>query len=89
LTVDNNQLSVYPNPSSDFIYINLTQQQTQPVRLSLYNILGQEVYTTLTPSNTNPNSTITIPVADLPAGVYVLRVGMGNTWQQKEVVVTR
>ncbi len=89
LSLNNHQLLVYPNPSSDFVYVNLTQQRTQPVQISLYNMLGQEVYTTLTPSHSNSNPTATIPVTGLPDGVYVLRVNEGSVSMQKEVVVAR
>ncbi len=87
LSDEGGQLTVYPNPSSDFIYVNLSPQQAQPVQLSLYNMLGQEVYSTLTPPHTNP--TVTIGVTNLPDGVYVLRVNEGNITQQKEVVVAK
>jgi trimeric autotransporter adhesin len=89
LSVNSEQLSVYPNPSSDFIYVSFNSKQAQPVQLSLYNILGQEVWSSLTPANPNSNQVATIPVAGLPDGVYVLRVNEGNTAQQKEVVVAR
>jgi uncharacterized repeat protein (TIGR03803 family) len=87
LLVISEQLSVYPNPSSDFFNITLSLQQAQHVQLTLYNILGQKVYSTNTYPNLNP--TATIPVADLPDGVYVLRVNEENISQQKEIVVAR
>lgn len=89
LSLDNNQLSIYPNPSSDFIYVSLTLPQTQSVQLSLYNMLGQEVWNTLTNPHTNSNLIATIPVTNLSNGVYVLKVNCGGVAQEKEVVVAR
>jgi uncharacterized repeat protein (TIGR03803 family) len=89
LSVNTNQLSVYPNPCSDLIYVSFSQRQAQSVQLSLYNMLGQEVYsTTPTLSHANP-TTITIPVTNVPTGIYVLKVNGGNFTQQREIIVAR
>jgi hypothetical protein len=87
LPVNSEPLSVYPNPSSNFIHLTLILQQVQPVLLSLYNVLGQQVWSVNMGNATRVEAII--PVTNLVNGVYILKVNSGNTSQQKEIVVTR
>jgi hypothetical protein len=66
---ETNTLTVYPNPASDNLNINFGSVKSNVV-LSLYNIVGQEVYTHVEKNA----STSVIPVANLNTGIYILRV---------------
>lgn len=82
-------LTVYPNPVDAWLHasVHLPQEfRTADVRLTLTDPLGREVYTheeRLTSHRMN----LTIPVGDLPAGIYYLRVVAGPVRELLPVVV--
>ncbi|MCC6187041.1 MAG: T9SS type A sorting domain-containing protein [Chitinophagaceae bacterium] len=57
---------VYPNPANDYINIEGLQSSTE---LRLYNIVGQEVKRI-----TTQNNKAQIGIAELPSGMYLLRL---------------
>ena len=87
LPASDDELFVYPNPASGFIHLALTLQQMQPVQLNLYNMVGQQLWNA--DMGNAQKISATIPVIDLPDGVYILKVNYGSTSQQHEIVVAR
>jgi hypothetical protein len=79
-------LSVYPNPTDDLLYIELSGAGIATV--ALYDLQGRMVYSQ-NPSNSpaEHSPTATVNMHNIPAGVYVLRVtdGDGKEYQQKVV----
>ena len=68
-------LSVYPNPSSEHLYVNLPDAQMD--HLQIKDILGRTVYTLGLEGRTG---TIKIDLSDLNQGVYIVTVdGNGDT----------
>jgi hypothetical protein len=68
----NTQLSVYPNPNNGTFKLNLKNNLTGEVKISLYNVLGAQVYT-----NTESNGIVSgheIKTADLDKGIYLLQI---------------
>ena len=65
--------AVYPNPASDVIHIRLSAapRSTHPPELVLYDALGRQVRRI---ARTASGTTVTVPVADLAAGTYFLRL---------------
>jgi len=69
--------NIYPNPAKDNIIINLKNNES--ANISLFNILGQEVISTIS----NDNQT-TIDVSDLNRGLYIVKVKQkGQTFTSK------
>ena len=68
-TIKENEISVYPNPFSEYIIVETTNKET----VYIYNISGKRVRSIQTTIGKN-----TIPVTDLPAGSYILKVGEVN-----------
>jgi hypothetical protein len=79
-------LSVYPNPSTDYLMVDLTTSSDETIQLSLYDLLGKKVYST-TPVEVIGNYIEKIDVNNLAKGIYMLRVATitGNT--TKKVVI--
>jgi hypothetical protein len=66
------QLMVYPNPVSDFLYVQC-DQCPQPVKAEWINTAGQAVWTG--PVNAPDNS---LRTSDLQNGFYLLRLSFEN-----------
>ena len=60
--------TIYPNPSSELINIDLNTHQTTSVRLSLINLQGQVL---LSKENGSSNL-IPLPVTEIPNGLYFI-----------------
>lgn len=76
------QLSVYPNPTSDELHINITDRYKETATLSLTDVLGRQVYQ----SEINTGSPTTISVSTIPSGVYFLKVQTANGITVKKIV---
>jgi hypothetical protein len=78
--------SVYPNPSSDKIYLNydLTSSAVVSMIVEVYTIDGKQV-------SSNPVSerrgTLEINVKDLSSGSYFCKIRLGNTSVQRQFTV--
>lgn len=75
-THNNIFVSIYPNPTSDFIYIktNLLLEG-----LELYDVLGKSILKT---KNTNK-----ISINNLPKGIYVLKIYSVNKIVSKKIII--
>ena len=76
-------LNVYPNPTDDVLYVELSGAGIQSV--GLYDLQGRVVADV---TNTDGRPAATVNVRNVPAGVYVLRVTdvNGREYHQKVVV---
>lgn len=71
-------LSIYPNPSSDYINVNASS----PIQVvELFNVDGRKVYST-----TPCSEEITIPLFDLPAGIYLMTLRSGDQIFKRKIV---
>ena len=64
-------ITVFPNPSKDAIHIRSNNGHLQDLQMTLYDMTGREILTSIT--SQNPDE-VTIPVSSFPAGVYILKV---------------
>ncbi len=67
-------VSVYPNPSSGAVYVSFAET-VENATVTLYNHLGVQVYS-MNLRVTGAGS-VALPVSDLPAGPYFVRVSSG------------
>ena len=81
-------LSVYPNPTDDLLYLELSGAGIATV--ALYDLQGRMVYSQ-NPSNspTEHSPVATVNMRNIPAGVYVLRVTDGDGKEYRQKVVRR
>ena len=77
------RLTVYPNPTDDVLYVELTGAGIANV--ALYDLQGRVVETVRATSL--QGGTATLNMHNIPAGVYVLHVtdGEGKEYRQKVV----
>jgi len=72
-------VSVYPNPSKGVITISNDNNTENAI--AIFNVLGKEVYSTTTSSNT------TVDLSTKGAGVYLVKVSNGNGSIVERVVI--
>jgi uncharacterized repeat protein (TIGR03803 family) len=68
LNVSAGGINLCPNPASD--KIEVSSKQSAVSSIEIYNLLGERIYSLLITDNRSP---ITINIADLPSGVYLLK----------------
>jgi hypothetical protein len=78
---DNVSFNFYPNPSEDFIEINLKNTLTNNTTLEIYNEIGtlhktEKITATKTQIDTN----------DLASGIYFLKITSGNGTSVKKLI---
>lgn len=80
-------VSVFPNPTSGKVYIELNRIDESPLNIDVLNSTGQLVKV-LTPIDQKDVRTITwAPQEDqLPTGIYYIRISSGNEVQVKKVL---
>lgn len=74
-------LSVAPNPVNDVMKISFNNIANEKASLVLVNVVGQAVI-----SMNEVQETTTLSVRDLPAGVYFLKMSIGDKQITKKVV---
>jgi|GEM_PF-2354815 len=79
-----NEFSVYPNPAHNQLSIAISNIKNQNVKVELMDIIGNKVYSAVEKSTMGYKSTIN--VANLPSGVYLLKVQYLNEVKTIKVV---
>ena len=75
-----------PSVSSDFVTVNLTNKVQGSTQITLTNLIGQSVYQQTLNANGN-NQSQTISTKNLPAGMYIVGVRVGSTFQSQKITV--
>ena len=78
---------VYPNPTSDIVYIELKDEEQQPSQntglvAELYNMMGE-----LKQSVFIINNIASISVNNLPKGIYILKINIDGNIENHQVAV--
>jgi hypothetical protein len=76
----------YPDPFSDFLWLEYESGTTSDVRVSILNTFGQLVKTTDAKILSNGKNLLKIETANLPAGIYLVRIDTGNSMECLKVV---
>ncbi len=80
-------VNVYPNPFADTTTIRLSLREPSPVRVTLHDLLGRTLRVVAGGEvRASGASDVLLDAADLPGGVYVLRVATGAEVQTRLVV---
>lgn len=81
-----NSMSVFPNPVSDILDIQLDLLGIADAEVVLQNALGQKVAAVFEGQLNVGQSTLKYSMTDLPAGVYYVRVNYGESTEVVKVV---
>ncbi|MCP4522218.1 MAG: T9SS type A sorting domain-containing protein, partial [Cytophagales bacterium] len=81
----NNEIIIYPNPSSEYLTIYLTTELTEDLQYELVDVMGDVVTQGVVEAGTQKNQ---FETSEYTAGMYVLRITYedGTVIQQKVVI---
>ncbi len=81
--MNNSEFSIYPNPSSDLVNIELDAFENKPVNVKVFNALGVEIFSKQIDLSTSFEK---IQTADWKAGTYIVTIeNQGKYYRQKLV----
>jgi len=82
-----NQLSIYPNPSSDFATISFSTQKGKTIHVELYNVSGKLISTLYHDEGEDGTRKIDINCSQYANGVYFVRLKNGDELNVKKLVI--
>jgi hypothetical protein len=82
-------MNVYPNPFTDNVNISFVLAKTENVKLSVYNMLGELVYSAEKGSLPSGSNTIEFNGSELSKGIYFIQLNAGNFTASKKVSVSK
>ena len=77
----------YPSPASSVLTVELDLPRLAPVDLQLLDAKGTPVWRL--ERLQVKSAVLDIPVADLPDGIYFLRIGVEGEWGTQSVIIAR
>lgn len=80
----NSSITIFPNPCKDFVSIELLTLREEVIDITVYDLSGKEIYKYI--PKPNFSLTINIPTHILPAGVYQLKINLGNKFVSKKLI---
>lgn len=80
-------LAIFPNPASEFTYVQVNLMETSDVSIEMYNNLGELVYVKQTQNLTEGKYNYTIDVAHLSAGLYTVKTVVNGAVRTAKVSV--
>jgi hypothetical protein len=81
-------LNVYPNPTKGFAEISFFANESQKAVVSISNIIGQEVYTSVNSVNTG-NNVIKIDLSKYENGIYIVKLKTKNNSLSKKLILNK
>ncbi len=81
------EFRVWPVPASDYLNLDFMIDGNEDVRISIINILGEEVF--LLDKINQESSLIRIPVMDVPNGIYFVTLVQNNNTATRKVIVAK
>ncbi|MCD6366277.1 MAG: T9SS type A sorting domain-containing protein [Bacteroidales bacterium] len=81
------ELTLYPNPASDFVNIDFELDSYQQVSLSVFNLKGQKVISKEITNQTVGQNHIQVNVKDLSKGVYLVKLQTGSKSKIKKLII--
>lgn len=67
-------VKVYPNPAAQTANLRWEQHSTTPHKISIIDLTGRTVFTALNTPSTTGQQIISLPLAELPGGVYLVKI---------------
>ena len=84
-----NEVSIFPNPSTDFTNLNLQLANNENITIRLYNSLGQVVKTDQKGLMPHGNHDLKINLDNLVEGLYFIELQIGNSIELHPINVVK
>lgn len=82
---DNPDVTIYPNPATDKIYLRFGDSKEETVKIQMYNTLGMEQAVDY---RVMENGYYTLYTGVLPCGIYLLEITHGNTKTTRRILLS-
>jgi|JI10StandDraft_1071094.scaffolds.fasta_scaffold03411_19 hypothetical protein len=83
------QLTLFPNPTTDFINFTYYANDLLPYRVSIFNMAGQQIFNkTYNPTSPGKQKQI-LSLHDFQDGIYLIRLESGDARVTKKLIVAR
>ena len=79
----------YPNPFNPETTIEFTIQDAADVRLTVFDLLGREVAVLMDEHRGAGTYNVNFQAHDLPSGMYIYQLKVGDTMLQKQMMVVK
>ena len=86
---DFSQLNAYPNPFNQRVTLEFALSAAAPVKLTVYDIAGNEVANLVESWQTSGLHNITFNAKDLTSGVYFAQLTSGNSISIKKLILIK
>jgi len=80
-----NELTVYPNPATDVLNIQVSENSAQTARLNIANLNGKLLRNEVV--SVNPNGLVKLDVSDLKMGTYILSFQTSEGLKSRKIVI--
>jgi hypothetical protein len=85
---DEIQFNVFPNPTTGKFNIEINSTLEGPLKITVYNYLGEEVQTFIKPNFTG-TATVKVDLKDAASSYYLVKVEMAGRTLYKKVILTK
>jgi len=75
-------LSIYPNPANDALFVNVTLSQANALRIELFDLRGVKILSEELNENSFNNEVARFDVSKLTPGIYLLRISLPDQNRQ-------
>jgi sugar lactone lactonase YvrE len=85
-----NDIQIFPNPAKDNISIKIIPEKTQNIRLNIYTMNGQLIYSGNTFRTESQGSTVRLDISDpikYPSGLYLIEISADNFSYIKKISI--
>ena len=79
----------YPNPFNPSTRIDFDVPETGQVKLTVYNVIGQEVAELINNTITAGQHEVTFNASSLPSGAYFYKLQQGNSVMVKKMLLMK
>lgn len=81
-----NLVNVFPNPATDYVYVDMSQYPGKITSLTLRDVMGRKVGSTIILNN---ESRYELPLNNIPPGSYILEMNASKGLLIKKIIVNK
>jgi hypothetical protein len=90
INISNNNISIFPNPTSNILNIQYTLTQSSEVKFELYDLIGKSVKTIVDLNNQLNNTYETsVSLSDLDSGIYFIKITLNKEEQIVKICISK